>query len=252
MMKSGEFIAGFSSRATKIVNQMRPYREKVTDQTIVKKVLRSLTPKFDHIVAVIEEFKDLSIFSFDELMKSLQAHGARINRSTKKNEEKTFQVKYSTTKYGENNGPESRGRGKRGFCGGRGRGYGRERGRNDGNMQSNDQDGGSNHMTGVKFLFYELDEKQKQKVHLGNTKELLVEGKGMNKQWLSYLGSMCEQAPNGAGLATSANDDSKLWHLRYGHLSINNPKLLGDKGAFMENKPGNIFLLEKHGELLNV
>ncbi|KAH0764760.1 hypothetical protein KY285_000631 [Solanum tuberosum] len=67
--------------------------------------------------------------------------------------------------------------------------------------------GGSNHMTGVKFLFRELDEKQKQKVHLGNTKELLVEGKAMvsidtnkdkNKQWLSYLGSMCEQAPNGA------------------------------------------------------
>jgi len=30
-------------------------------------------------------------------------------------------------------------------------------------------------------------------------------------------------------LAANANDDSKLWHLRYGHLNINCLKLLGDK-----------------------
>ncbi|PHT30226.1 hypothetical protein CQW23_30155 [Capsicum baccatum] len=60
-------------------------------------------------VAKIEESKDLSVFSFDELMESLYAHKARLNRSTENNEEKTFQVKDGTTKYGENNGPASRG-----------------------------------------------------------------------------------------------------------------------------------------------
>jgi len=39
--------------------------------------------------------------------------------------------------------------------------------------------GCSNHMIGVKSLFHELDEKQKKRVQLGNTKELLVEGKDM-------------------------------------------------------------------------
>ncbi|XP_049399671.1 uncharacterized protein LOC125863677 [Solanum stenotomum] len=91
MMKSGESIADFLSRAVAIVSKMRSYGEKVTDQTIVEKILRSLTPKFDHVVAAIEESKDLSVFSFDELMGSLQAHEARLNRSTEKNEEKAFQ-----------------------------------------------------------------------------------------------------------------------------------------------------------------
>jgi len=80
MMKSGESIASFLSRAMTIVSQMRSYGEKVTDQIIVEKVLRSLNPKFDHVVTAIEEFKDQSVFSFDELMGSLQAHEARINR----------------------------------------------------------------------------------------------------------------------------------------------------------------------------
>ena len=50
---------------------MRSYGEEVSDQTIVAKILRSLTHKFDHVVAAIEESKDLAIFSFDELMGSL-------------------------------------------------------------------------------------------------------------------------------------------------------------------------------------
>ena len=54
--------------------------ENYSYQTIVAKVLRSLTPKFDHIVAAIEESKDLTMFSFIELMGSLQAHEARLNR----------------------------------------------------------------------------------------------------------------------------------------------------------------------------
>ena len=45
------------------------------------------------LLLYIEESKDLYVFSFDELMSSLQAHEARLNRSLKKNEEKAFQVK---------------------------------------------------------------------------------------------------------------------------------------------------------------
>ncbi|KAH0653060.1 hypothetical protein KY289_030738 [Solanum tuberosum] len=127
MMKNGESIADLLSRAVEIVSKIRSCGEKVTDQMIVEKILRSLTPKFDH---------------------------ARLNRSIENNEDKAFQVKEATTKYGENNGPASRGRGRGGFRSGRGRGYGRGRGRNDGHRQSNEQS--------TKSLFQELDEKQKK------------------------------------------------------------------------------------------
>ena len=58
--------------------------------------MRSLTPKFEHIVATIEEAHDLSDYLFDELMSSLQAHEERLLRSNEKNEEKAFQVKGET------------------------------------------------------------------------------------------------------------------------------------------------------------
>ncbi|XP_049394452.1 uncharacterized protein LOC125858665 [Solanum stenotomum] len=115
---------------------------------------------------------------------------ARINRSVEKNEEKAFQVKDATTKYGDNNGPVSRGRGRRGFCGGRDRSYRRGRGRNNGHRQSNEQGNIKNdvqchhcHRYGhikadwAKSMFRDLDEKQKKKVQLGNTKEMQLEGK---------------------------------------------------------------------------
>ncbi|GAV79032.1 UBN2 domain-containing protein, partial [Cephalotus follicularis] len=76
-MKNVETVQDFLSRVTPIVSQMKSYGEEISDETVVAKVLRSLTPKFDHVVAAIEESKDLSVFSFDELMGSLQAHEAR-------------------------------------------------------------------------------------------------------------------------------------------------------------------------------
>ncbi|XP_040942243.1 receptor-like protein 9DC3 [Gossypium hirsutum] len=57
------------------------------NDTYRAKVLRSLTTKFDHVMAAIEETKDLSVLSVDELMGSLQSHEARINRSIEKSEE---------------------------------------------------------------------------------------------------------------------------------------------------------------------
>ncbi|KAK3042931.1 hypothetical protein RJ639_001007 [Escallonia herrerae] len=129
-MKSGESIADFLSRAMAIVSQLRSYGEKIFDETVVAKVLRSLAPKSDHVVAAIEESKDLSVFSFDELMGSLQAHESRINRSLEKNEEKAYQVKETVIKSGEAQSATIRGCGRGGFLGG-GRGNGRGRGRLD-------------------------------------------------------------------------------------------------------------------------
>ncbi|GMJ07547.1 hypothetical protein HRI_004423900 [Hibiscus trionum] len=145
-MNNGGTIADFLSRAMAIVSQMRSYGEQISDEMIVAKVLRSLTSKFDHVVAAIEESKDLSVLSVDELMGSLQAHESRINRSLKKNEKKAFQVKETTNKYGEsyNSATNSqRGRGFRNRDRGGFRSHGRSnsygRGRNNDRHTVNEQ-----------------------------------------------------------------------------------------------------------------
>ena len=116
-MKSNESVQDFLSRVTEIVSQMKSYGEHLPDHIIIAKVLRSLTPKFDHVVAAIEESKDLSTYSFDELMGSLQAHEVRLNRSLEKSEEKAFQVKGESSTSKEDKKSTGRGRGRGGFRG---------------------------------------------------------------------------------------------------------------------------------------
>ncbi|TYK12002.1 UBN2 domain-containing protein [Cucumis melo var. makuwa] len=196
MMKNGESIADFLSRATTIISQMQTYSETIKDHTIVEKVLRSLTPKFDHVVATIEESKDLSTFTFIELMGSLQAHESRINRSMERNEEKAFQVKDVVLKYNDSDRVTTRGRGRGGY---RGRGCGIEKGCNQNEEQrqfgvqsSNKANIQCYHFK--KFGHVKADcwyknqransqqrmEHQRimERVELGNGKELQVEGKG--------------------------------------------------------------------------
>ncbi|KAD6454911.1 hypothetical protein E3N88_09617 [Mikania micrantha] len=126
-MKDGEAVGDFLSRVMKIVNQKRAYGELVPDQKIVEKVLRSLPVKWDHVVTAIEESKDLTQLSFDQLMGSLQAHEARVNRGADVAiEEQALQA--ATREEERPNWFRGRGRG-RGANNNRGRGRGRSFGR---------------------------------------------------------------------------------------------------------------------------
>ncbi|KAH1039241.1 hypothetical protein J1N35_040984 [Gossypium stocksii] len=71
MMKNGESIVDFLSRTRTIIDQLLSYSEQISDEIIVAKVLQSLMTKFDHVVAAIEECKDLSVLSVDKLKGSL-------------------------------------------------------------------------------------------------------------------------------------------------------------------------------------
>ncbi|XP_076954733.1 uncharacterized protein LOC143629310 [Bidens hawaiensis] len=93
-MKDDEAVSDFLSRVMSIVNQKKAYGEDVSDQLVVEKVLRSLPTKWDDVVTAIEESKDLSTLSFDQLMGSLQSHEARVNRSvTIVEEERALQAR---------------------------------------------------------------------------------------------------------------------------------------------------------------
>nr|XP_029116370.1 uncharacterized protein LOC109506093 [Elaeis guineensis]XP_029116372.1 uncharacterized protein LOC109506093 [Elaeis guineensis] len=101
-MKNSESVQKFFSRVSVIINQMRIFGEDISDQKVVEKVLRSLSQKFDHVVIAIEESKDLSACSLNELMGSLLAHEQRINRSSEKNIEHAFLSKVEITNKSKN------------------------------------------------------------------------------------------------------------------------------------------------------
>ncbi|CAN0883961.1 hypothetical protein LINGRAHAP2_LOCUS14696, partial [Linum grandiflorum] len=81
-MKEGESIKDFHSRVAEIVNQIKITGETIDEKKIVERILRSLMPKFEHVVAIIEETKDLAKLSMTELMGSLIANKQRLSRLT--------------------------------------------------------------------------------------------------------------------------------------------------------------------------
>ncbi|XP_076896347.1 uncharacterized protein LOC143549305 [Bidens hawaiensis] len=207
-MKDNELVGDYFSRVMAIVSQKRAFGETVSDQTIVEKILRNMSPKFYYVVPSIEELQ-------------------------------VFQDGSSQSRLNNNGG--SRGRGRGPF-----RGRGRDRGLykskvpqctlcnkfghlkadcwyNDEpqvNIATEEQEesetkedqrlfmaiitqdeasfnlmthtlssgktnslwfidfGCSNHMTGSKCIFTKLDESFKLEVQLGDKKKLNVEGRG--------------------------------------------------------------------------
>lgn len=123
-MERDEKVLPFLTKVQKIVNQMKVYGEEVSEQKVVCKVLRSLTAKFDHVVAAIEESKDMETYTFNELMGSLQNHESRLVRDEEKPESG------ETAFYTQGQSSRSRGRGRgRESMSNRGRsGRGRSRG----------------------------------------------------------------------------------------------------------------------------
>lgn len=83
-MKETESVADYITRVQTVANQMSRNGETMTEGRIVEKILRSLTDKFENIVCAIEEAKDLSTITVEEVAGSLEAHK---QRKMKKKEE---------------------------------------------------------------------------------------------------------------------------------------------------------------------
>ena len=62
-----------------IMNKMRIHGDKTEDVTIVEKILRSKTPKFNFVVCSIEESHDIDELSIEELQSSLLVHMCKFN-----------------------------------------------------------------------------------------------------------------------------------------------------------------------------
>ena len=75
-MKESESVYQFITRVSRLVTQFQTYGEPLEQQIIVQKILRCLTKKFAMVVTAIEEEKDLSKFTLEELTRSLISHEA--------------------------------------------------------------------------------------------------------------------------------------------------------------------------------
>lgn len=114
-MKSGENVNDYFSRVMSVANRMRVHGEQMKDVTVVEKILRSLSEKFNYIVCSIEESNNIDELSIDELQSSLIVHEQKFHKHIR--EEQALKVTYE-----DRSGARGRGRGS---FRGRGRGRGR-------------------------------------------------------------------------------------------------------------------------------
>ncbi|KAK2996001.1 hypothetical protein RJ640_019468 [Escallonia rubra] len=138
-MEDSETIFDYISRVLSVVNQLERNGEEMVDSRVVEKILRSLDPKFDHIVVAIEESNDTETMTVNELTGKLQVHEDKIKRRNKEPIEQALQAKMNINERkddtNKNQGGRGRGRGR-----GRGQGHGRGRGVQ---MQYNNNESGS-------------------------------------------------------------------------------------------------------------
>lgn len=214
-MKIREGVATYFARVMETTNDMRNCGENIDDVKIVEKILRSLTENFNFVVCSIEESKDIDSITVDELQASLQIHESKVIE--RKSEEQVLQVQNEqrgARGRGNWRGRGSyRGRGRgRSFvnryaincfkCGKQGHYQFECTSAEKVNYVEFDEEeelllmahtdmskaedkriwfldsGCSNHMTGEKTWFTDLDENFKHSVRLGNITRLVVQGKG--------------------------------------------------------------------------
>ena len=82
------------------------FRDKSEDIIIIEKILRSLTPKLNFVVYVIEESKNIDDLSLDELQSSLLVHEQKLKQQD--NEEQALKASIETPSLSK----RGRGRGK--------------------------------------------------------------------------------------------------------------------------------------------
>jgi len=117
-MKDGETVSDYFAHTLTITNKLRFLSEILNDVTIIEKILRSMTSKFDYVVCSIEESKDLDTMSIHELQSSLLAHEQRMHSHVV--EEQALKITHNNngSKFGRSSNifrGRGRGRGRQGF-----------------------------------------------------------------------------------------------------------------------------------------
>ncbi|XP_024976241.1 uncharacterized protein LOC112514141 [Cynara cardunculus var. scolymus] len=92
MMKNGESVTDYFGRVMVIANEMRNCGEHMEDVKIVEKILWTLTEKWNYVVCLIEESKNIDELSVDALQSSLLVHEQKFKRDNEGDEEQALNI----------------------------------------------------------------------------------------------------------------------------------------------------------------
>lgn len=86
-MEDNDKVSEFFSSVLTVANQMKAYREKISDVMIMEKIMRSMPVAFDHIVVAIEESRDMEKLKIEELQSAFEAYEMRRNGRKKRDDQ---------------------------------------------------------------------------------------------------------------------------------------------------------------------
>eukprot|EP00253_Pinus_taeda_P020411 PITA_20411 len=185
-MKESDNIDSFFTQVIGLVTQIRSHGEILKERRIVEKLLRVLPSKFDVIVTTIEETKDLTNFSVDELHASLITHEQRLSRNELISRSLEDQM---SLREDQGKGKRERDKPNRGGRNSPANTQGRGNNPNQNQGQGNNQQSRQHHaqgqrlrlqyrMTGNIALFSKLDQSVKSQVTLETDSKVFDIGKG--------------------------------------------------------------------------
>lgn len=83
-MLEDESVADFNVRIRDLANESYSLDKPITDEDLVRKTLRALSPRFKMKITEIEEVHDLKTLKFDELMGSIMTFELSLPKMEKK------------------------------------------------------------------------------------------------------------------------------------------------------------------------
>ncbi|XP_019435960.1 PREDICTED: uncharacterized protein LOC109342429 [Lupinus angustifolius] len=95
-MEESDYVAEYMTKILTLSNQMRSCGKVLKEKSIMEKVLRTLTCKYDHIVVAIEESKNLEELNIEELQASLESHELRLKeRNPERISDQALQARFT-------------------------------------------------------------------------------------------------------------------------------------------------------------
>jgi len=246
-MKEDEGVAEYVSRVETVANHLGRNGETLPAYRVVEKILRSLTDDFENIVCAIEESKDLTTLSVEELVGSLEAHEQRRRKKKEESLDQALQAKATIREKKIPYTQNTRGRGGRGR-GGYERGQeqvGQQnwRGRGQGGGRGGRGRGGHSNNSGVKcFKCGKYDHFAKdcysgvKCYNCGKVEHFAKDCRSESKKETNFLSEDAEEEGilmmsrrSGAELSSSCSDNS-VWYVDTGASN----HMCGDENLFKE------------------
>ncbi|GAU34193.1 hypothetical protein TSUD_162940 [Trifolium subterraneum] len=216
-MEESETVNDYFTKVIKLVNQIKNCGEVIEAKFVLSKILRSLTPRFDHVVAAIETSKRISEISKEELLGTLESNEPRMNERAagKAKAEVSLQAQPIKEKKNKGKWNENKGRG----------GYNNNGAKNSQAERSNSQKFNNNHGN------LEVDITIEAKVVEVDTKEK-------------------KEPENNARLAKQENEDVLLMKILVVSInkSMKSRVKFGNDGTLAAEGVGDVLIMRKDGK----